>query len=159
MTEPTGVKELTAAQAPANLPPLPWSYTTNAPAGRHEGTGFVYLHSARGRRIGTLWGKPDEKLAMARYIADASARALNQTSLQPDIRAGQEGLPPLPWSYTTSALADQHEGAGFIFLIDAKGRKIGTVWGSRDEKVAAVQLIMDIGDAAVSASPVLEAVQ
>jgi hypothetical protein len=39
-----------------NLPPLPWSYETNAPAGVHDGKGFVYLLDANGRKIGTFWG-------------------------------------------------------------------------------------------------------
>lgn len=59
-----------------NLPPLPWSYSTNAPAGQHEGKGFVYLLDANGRKIGTVWGKPDEKLAVAELICDASEHSL-----------------------------------------------------------------------------------
>lgn len=55
-----------------NLPPLPWSYETNAPVGAHEGKGFVYLLDANGRKIGTVWGNPDEKLALAEFILDAS---------------------------------------------------------------------------------------
>lgn len=59
-----------------HLPPLPWSYSTNAPVGQHEGKGFVYLLDADGRKIGTVWGKPDEKLAVAELICDASDEAL-----------------------------------------------------------------------------------
>ena len=55
-----------------HLPPLPWSYTTNAPVDKHEGSGFVYLHDASGRKIGTVWGKPDEKLAIAALVLQAS---------------------------------------------------------------------------------------
>lgn len=55
----------------SNLPPLPWSYETNAPVGQHEGKGFVYLLDANGRKIGTVWGKPDEKMATMRFIMDA----------------------------------------------------------------------------------------
>lgn len=54
-----------------SLPPLPWSYETNAPAGQHEGKGFVYLLDANGRKIGTVWGKPDEKMATMQFIMDA----------------------------------------------------------------------------------------
>jgi len=57
---------------PDHLPPLPWSYQTNARVGEHEGNGFVYLLDANGRKIGTLWGKPDEKLAVAELIMAAS---------------------------------------------------------------------------------------
>lgn len=59
-----------------NLPPLPWSYQTNSPAGKHEGLGFVYLLDADGRKIGTFWGTPDEKLATATLVCDASDEAL-----------------------------------------------------------------------------------
>ncbi len=61
-----------------NLPPLPWSYSTNAPVGAHEGKGFVYLLDANGRKIGTVWGNPDEKLAVAELICDASDRAAGE---------------------------------------------------------------------------------
>lgn len=57
----------------SHLPPVPWSYETNAPVGVHDGKGFVYLLDANGRKIGTVWGKPDEKLAVAELICDASA--------------------------------------------------------------------------------------
>ncbi|WP_375414644.1 hypothetical protein [uncultured Bradyrhizobium sp.] len=55
-----------------HLPPLPWSYSTNAPVGQHESKGLVYLLDANGRKIGTVWGNPDEKLAAAAMIMDAS---------------------------------------------------------------------------------------
>lgn len=55
-----------------HLPPLPWSYQTNAPVGQHEGKGFLYLLDANGRKIGTFWGNPDEKLAIAEMVCDAS---------------------------------------------------------------------------------------
>lgn len=63
---------------PTNLPPLPWSYETNAAAGKHEGTGFVYLLDANGRKIGTVWGKPDEKLAVIEVIINASDKLHEQ---------------------------------------------------------------------------------
>ena len=56
-------------------------------------------------------------------------------------------LPPLPWSYETNARVGDHEGKGFVYLLDANGRKIGTVWGNPNEKLAIVQLIMDAADA------------
>ncbi len=55
-----------------SLPPLPWSYETNAPSGKHEGNGFVYLVDATGRKIGTVWGRPAEKMATIQLIIDAS---------------------------------------------------------------------------------------
>jgi hypothetical protein len=59
-----------------------------------------------------------------------------------------DSLPPLPWSYVTNAPAGLHEGKGFVYLIDANGRKIGTVWGNPDEKLATVALIMDLAETA-----------
>jgi hypothetical protein len=58
-----------------DLPPLPWSYSTNAPIGTHDGKGFVYLLDANGRKIGTVWGRPQEKLAIAELICDVSEEA------------------------------------------------------------------------------------
>ena len=63
-----------------HLPPLPWSYSTNAPVGQHEGKGFVYLLDANGRKIGTVWGNPDEKLATAQMIMEASDAAALKTA-------------------------------------------------------------------------------
>lgn len=54
-----------------HLPPGPWSYETNAAVGAHDGTGFVYILDGNGRKIGTCWGRPDEKLATARLIIRA----------------------------------------------------------------------------------------
>lgn len=56
------------------LPALPWSYETNAADGKHEGSGFVYIVDANGKKIGTVWGPPDQKLAVAEAICDASDR-------------------------------------------------------------------------------------
>lgn len=61
-----------------HLPPLPWSYETNAREGAHEGTGFVYLIDANGRKIGTVWGRADEKMATAAMILTASETLHNQ---------------------------------------------------------------------------------
>jgi hypothetical protein len=53
------------------LPPGPWTWTDNGPIDRPLGTGFVYLHDATGRRIGTVWGTPAEKVAIANLICEA----------------------------------------------------------------------------------------
>lgn len=66
------------------LPPLPWSYETNTREGQHEGAGFVYILDANGRKIASLWAKPDEKMGMAELICDASDRAHGE-------RAKEEG--------------------------------------------------------------------
>jgi hypothetical protein len=65
-----------------HLPPRPWTYETNAPAGGHDGKGFVYLLDANGRKIGTVWGTPDEKLAVAELVCDAS-EAVEPTTQKP----------------------------------------------------------------------------
>ena len=52
------------------LPPGPWTWTDNGPIDRPLGTGFVYLHDATGRRIGTVWGTPAEKVAIANLICE-----------------------------------------------------------------------------------------
>ncbi len=53
-----------------DLPPRPWSYSTKTFDKRTEGQGFLYLHDATGRKIGTLWGRPHEKIAMAKEIVE-----------------------------------------------------------------------------------------
>ncbi len=55
-----------------SLPPLPWSYETNTPAESLPGSGFVYLVDTNNRRIAALWGKAEEKMAMARFICEAA---------------------------------------------------------------------------------------
>jgi hypothetical protein len=56
-------------------------------------------------------------------------------------------LPPRPYSYSTTALPGQHEGAGHVYIIDATGRKIVSVWGRPDEKIALAELIVEAGKA------------
>lgn len=57
-----------------NLPPRPWSYLVTAPSHRHEGSGHVYLVDANNRKIGNMWGSPDEKIALVQLIIDAGAK-------------------------------------------------------------------------------------
>ncbi len=54
-----------------HLAPGPWHYETNAPAGKHDGVGFVYLVDANGRKIGTFWGPAGTKIASANLIIKA----------------------------------------------------------------------------------------
>lgn len=56
------------------LPPLPFSYQTTAAPGAHEGNGHVYLLDRNGRKIASVWGTPDEKLAIVQMIIDESER-------------------------------------------------------------------------------------
>ena len=56
-----------------NLPDVPWSY--QSVGGRdHLGSGHVYILDANGRKIASLWGKPEEKLALAEAICDLSEK-------------------------------------------------------------------------------------
>jgi hypothetical protein len=54
-----------------HLPPLPWRYEARPP-GAGGGGGFVYLIDANGRKIASVWGRTEEKIAIARLIAGAS---------------------------------------------------------------------------------------
>ena len=58
---------------PKNLPPGPFEYETTAIpiASKHHGMGHVYIVDANGRKIASLWGKPDEKLALKDLILKA----------------------------------------------------------------------------------------
>lgn len=57
------------------LPPAPWSYQTNFVAGKHPGSGQVHLVDANGRKIAALYCSPEEKIALAEFICDASRKA------------------------------------------------------------------------------------
>lgn len=59
------------------LPPGPFTYTVNSAVGRETTSGFVYLLDANGRKIAALWGKLDEKVALAELICGASETAVN----------------------------------------------------------------------------------
>jgi len=61
------------------LPPRPWTYEATFKTGHHPGSGFVYLVDANGRKIANLWGSPDEKIAIAELICDASEKAKTET--------------------------------------------------------------------------------
>lgn len=55
----------------SKLPPGPWSWEDNAPEGRPYGTGHVYIIDANGRKIASIWGKPEEKIAIADLVIEA----------------------------------------------------------------------------------------
>jgi hypothetical protein len=65
------------------LPPGPWTWTDNGPIDRPLGTGFVYLHDATGRRIGTVWGTPAEKVAIANMICETREQVETPTQEGP----------------------------------------------------------------------------
>lgn len=64
----------------ANLPPRPWHYLITAPEGRHQGSGHVYLIDANNRKIASLWGTADEKIALAQLIINASEAASKRSN-------------------------------------------------------------------------------
>ena len=57
----------------SNLPPGPYGYETVQREGGsdHPGAGRVYLTDANGRKIASMWGKADEKIALADLIIRA----------------------------------------------------------------------------------------
>ncbi len=58
-----------------HLPPGPFEYETTAPLDDHHGKGHVYIVDANGRKIASIWGKPDEKLALKDLILEARERS------------------------------------------------------------------------------------
>lgn len=61
------------------FPPAPWTYETNTLAGKHPGSGFVYILDATGRRIAAIYCSPEEKIAVAEFICSASKRGGSET--------------------------------------------------------------------------------
>lgn len=70
------------ADTDKDLPPLPWTWQDLGHADRPMGTGFVYLLDATGRKIGTLWGRPHEKVAIANMVVEASEKLAGGSSAQ-----------------------------------------------------------------------------
>ena len=52
-------------------------------------------------------------------------------------------LPPGPFNLLVTALPGRHDGSGHVYLIDKDGRKIASLWGRQEEKIALVDLIID----------------
>ena len=59
--------------APPHLPPRPYRYEVN-------GIGFVYLLDANGRKIATLLGNAEQRVALAQFIVDAPHATDSATS-------------------------------------------------------------------------------
>ncbi len=55
----------------SKLPPGPYEYETTADLNGHHGLGHVYIVDANGRKIASIWGKPDEKMALVEMIQAA----------------------------------------------------------------------------------------
>ena len=58
-----------------HLPPGPYEFMSTAAMDKPLGNGHVYLIDRNGRKIAALWGRPDEKLALAEFIIKASEAA------------------------------------------------------------------------------------
>lgn len=56
------------------LPPKPFGIMVTARKNENQGAGHVYLCDANGRKIGVLWGNPEEKMAMVDLILEARER-------------------------------------------------------------------------------------
>lgn len=52
-------------------------------------------------------------------------------------------LPPGPFNFLTTALPGEHEGTGHVYLIDENQRKIASLWGRKEEKIALADLIIE----------------
>jgi hypothetical protein len=52
-------------------------------------------------------------------------------------------LPLGPFSYETTAAPGEHDGKGHVYITDANGRKIASIWGSAKEKMELVTLIIE----------------
>lgn len=57
-----------------------------------------------------------------------------------------KNLPPLPWTYLTDSPVGKPDGYGFVYLLDANGRKIAALWGKPEEKIATATLILDAAE-------------
>jgi hypothetical protein len=53
-----------------------------------------------------------------------------------------EPLAPAPWAYETTAIGADH-GRGHVYIVDANGRRIASLWGPSATKMATAALILD----------------
>ena len=61
------------------------------------------------------------------------------------LREHEANLPPRPYSYQVMERLDGG-GAGHIYILDANGRKIASIWGKGTEKIALAELICDASE-------------
>ena len=55
-------------------------------------------------------------------------------------------LPPLPLSYELNQKKGNPDGVGFVYILDANGRKVASIWGRPAEKIALAELICHASD-------------
>lgn len=68
----------------AGIPPLPFGFDATD-------YGHVYLLDANGRKIASLWGRPDEKIALAELVIEASRRLYETRRVHALAEMGDEG--------------------------------------------------------------------
>jgi hypothetical protein len=102
-----------------HLPPRPWTWIDHGTVDRPIGTGFVYLLDANGRKIGTLWGKPAEKVAMADLICKASEGTIIVVAAdysETDEIAARAPHLPAGWSEAFSIARSMLPGEGEVLI-------------------------------------------
>lgn len=66
-----------------------------------------------------------------------------------------DDLPPGPYQFETTAAPGKHHGMGHVYIIDANGRRIASIWGKPGEKVALADLIIRVSTNGVCPTPTL----
>jgi hypothetical protein len=77
------------------LPAGPFYYMTTAKPDAHQGSGHVYIIDAAGRKIASLCGPPDVKLAVAQMIIDARGQGVRIMLLERQVAALRRTLAQL----------------------------------------------------------------
>lgn len=78
--------------------------------------------------------------AFAEQLADLPAKA----EWQPPVIAPEpsvDDMPPGPFTYETIGPRTRSLGNGHVYILDANGRKIASMWGKPAEKLALAELI------------------
>ena len=52
-------------------------------------------------------------------------------------------LPPGPFHWITTARPGEHDGTGHVYIVDATGRVVATVWGPKESEVALAEMIVE----------------
>lgn len=51
-------------------------------------------------------------------------------------------LPAGPYQMLVTATINEHQGSRHVYVIDGTGRKIASIWGKQDEKLAIADLLI-----------------
>ena len=51
-------------------------------------------------------------------------------------------LPPLPWSFEENRPASRAPWSGFVYIVDARGNRIGVIYGRPQAKEAVTDFIV-----------------